>query len=123
MPPLYCLTKLGKWDTVGVYPKDTYDAIVHTLNSMEGKGRFVSDSQFPIIFSFNNMTTKILKVVSERFCTVAFCVHTNTYGSRYMVYGTKYNQDSNYGIGIDLDSSIIKEMAESLYPGGNTVKY
>lgn len=43
-------------------------------------------------------------------CTVLYCTQYDdtTKGLRYLVYGTKYNEDSTYGIGISLESIDVK---------------
>lgn len=106
---LCMLTKSNKWITVKLDRTNkyynTYKHIKEILNSMQGKGDSVENGKIYEIYH-DNIITKIIKIQSHRLCTVAYCIQNdiNTNGVRYLVYGTKYNEDSQYGIGISLEN-------------------
>lgn len=127
MPELYCLNKSYRWVPVDLnstkYDK-IYSQILNILNGYQGKGSIMDNSQ-PTTIRSGTIKTKFIKVISHRCCTVAYCIQsdTETNGVRYLVYGTQYNEDSTYGIGVTLNSPIITETAEKLCPRGNIAKY
>lgn len=104
--------------------RETYNKILELLNSCEGKGNIVESRNFPDI-KCGSLNTRIIQVESERICTVVYCTQydTDTNSLRYLVYGTSYNEDCDYGIGIALGCPILIKFAEKHYPGGNMAKY
>lgn len=106
---LYTLRKNNNWEqTNNAYFNPTYEYIFHLLNEHEGKG-----GKSNKIYEFNqdNYSTKIFEIQSHRLCTVAFCEQVNniTGARRFLVYGTKWNLDSDYGIGVSLSNFDCKE--------------
>lgn len=101
---LYTLRKNNKWEEVdNLFFIPTYNFIKGILDNCEGKGNTLG--KINIEFNQNNYNTKIIEVQSNRLCTVAFCIQTNnnTGTTRFLVYGTRYNLHSDYGIGVDLN--------------------
>ena len=100
---LYTLKKNNNWEEVNnTYFNPTYSHIIQLLNECENKGNSLGKITFE--FNQNHYTTKIFEIQSHRLCTIAFCEQINnaTGTRRFLVYGTKYNLHSDYGIGVDL---------------------
>lgn len=129
MSTLYCLARTAtgyEWKSMNFASKytETYHQILHVLGLLEGSGYKAETYKFSDI-SEGNIVTKILHVESHRCCTVLYCLQydADTNGARYLVYGTKWNQDSDYGIGIELESDFIIKSAEEHCPPGRIAKY
>ncbi len=111
---VHVLTSKDKWiipqSTKGF--ESTYSFIKDLLKKNQGNGSDVSKNWKMITHVENGIQTAVLKVESHRMCTVAFCSQYNlsTDGVRFMVYGHRYNEDSEYGIGRSL-ANITKEYA------------
>jgi hypothetical protein len=65
----------------------------------------------PLTYSHGTITINIETVERHRCCAVLYCTQydKDTNGLRFLAYGIKYNEDSDYGIGTTLDCITIKE--------------
>ncbi len=103
--PLHVLQADGKWVIVRDIEKYNLQSsfIKRVLDDCQGTGRQVKHTESK--HDANNISTIVLRIDSNRVSTVAFCLQHDrtTNGLRYMVYGTRYNRDCDYGIGVDLE--------------------
>lgn len=123
---LYAYTSEKKWIPLkfeGKYVK-TYKFVKGMLDICQGKGNTINKTQYSQTHICNNITTDIITIESHRLCTVAYCVQYDAFtnGLRYLVYGTRYNQDSDYGIGIDLMSLTYDDIMKHC-PNNVTAKF
>lgn len=114
---LYTFTKSRKWTQLSYENaspsfKNIYQFILTELNQCEGKGGAAKVNNRD--YHDNHYHVKILSIESHRLCTVAFCEQTNlkTQTKRYVVYGTEYDDWSEYGIGRSLSSFTTDELCE-----------
>lgn len=141
MSDLYILTSNSDWITADIKNtkyNDTYLFIKQILDQCENKGKYAPDASifnkhhcglgtncFDVVKKRKSgIMTEILKIESHRFCTIAYCKQydSKTNGLRYLVYGTKYNENFEYGIGISISSIDIK-WADKYCPYDITAKY
>ena len=130
--PLHVLKSNNKWEIVDLKSKykDTYMQIKNVLDNLQDKGdRYTENLSINKIVSKSRsgsklITTEFIKVESHRCCTVAYCLQTDneTNGVRYIVYGTRYNEDCDRGVGIVLDY-ITTEKSLVNCPQGNIAKF
>lgn len=115
---LFILTKNSKWEPIStIYNlkyNEIYKFIKKSLDENQGLGvnAFIRQPEI----TFNELRINIMKIESHRCCTVLWCLQSDkeTNGVRYLVYGTKYNLDSDYGIGIKLEYVDTKNSLEYL---------
>lgn len=126
---LYILTSSNQWLIVNSKdPKnkyyDTYTFIKETLDKWQFKGKKAEEAKFDIHYNMSGVATKILKIESHRYCNVAFCQQYDftTDGLRYIVYGTRYNENNDHGIGVSL-IDITNKYADKYCPNIITTKY
>lgn len=107
---LFCYHQEGGWKPVDLQDQQfsaQYNAIRGYLDQYQGAGvRASKNFCGPIEVVSSSCHTRIMMIESHRCCTVAYCIQHNleTSGVRYLVYGTKWNLDSTYGIGTTLEA-------------------
>lgn len=113
-PNLYILQSNGSWIKISDIPNyinyikyvNIYTEIKAILKGFEGKGSDV-DGLYKnhVIFSNPNINVKCVFNESHRMCSILACIQYDktTEGLRYLVYGTKYNLNCEYGIGLCLE--------------------
>lgn len=108
--PLFILRKDGKWVSAEIdHPKygQVYKLLKSYLDESEGKGKIIT-KKVSILpeFTLEHLKIKINHIESHRACTILCCTQYDeeTDGLRFLAYGTKYNEDADYGIGVTLDT-------------------
>lgn len=85
--------------------KNTYLFAKNALDFCQNKTTWTINDVFPHAQKIFNSGTIQTNIECHRMCTVLYCQQydSETNGLRFMVYATKYNEDSTYGIGWGLN--------------------
>jgi hypothetical protein len=129
-PNLYILKSDGNWVKTSNLPnflkyRSMYFSIQLFLNNFEGKGS-QSNGIYKnhVIYLGSNISVNCVYNESHRLCSILACTQYDqtTNGLRFVVYGTKYNLDSQYGIGTCLEG-ITVEYVNKWCPSNITSKH
>lgn len=88
---------------------EVHQAMLDLLRHCDNLSECMSQCfKFPFTINLPHFRLKILHIQRHRACTVAYLLQytPQTEHLRYMVYGRRHHEDSDYGIGVSLGVSI-----------------
>lgn len=133
---LLCLNKHGKWlnvyntnfstNSANKYIK-TYESILELLNSVKNEGSKIETNGVGrgTIYVHDNITTKVLNLISHRHGTIAKVIqyNKNTNGLRYLLYGIEHETDYGVGQGLFTHNDLKEMYNDKCCPENVTAKY